>query len=81
MKSFMIILIKLYRAVLSPILPRACRYEPTCSQYMIDAIGAFGPIKGGAKGAWRIIRCNPFGGHGYDPAVPAKPTAQKEPHG
>ncbi|MEM6561044.1 MAG: membrane protein insertion efficiency factor YidD [Planctomycetota bacterium] len=45
-----------------------CRFTPTCSQYAIDALKKYGPIKGSLKAAWRIMRCNPFGGCGHDPA-------------
>ncbi|HQM18724.1 MAG TPA: membrane protein insertion efficiency factor YidD [Candidatus Paceibacterota bacterium] len=44
-----------------------CRFTPTCSEYGIQAIEKYGPIKGGFKSAWRIIRCNPFNKGGYDP--------------
>lgn len=44
-----------------------CRFTPTCSDYSIQAIKKYGPIKGAIKSAWRIIRCNPFNKGGYDP--------------
>jgi putative membrane protein insertion efficiency factor len=47
---------------------RVCRFEPTCSQYMIDAVVCFGLVKGVWAGTWRIVRCNPYGGLGDDPA-------------
>lgn len=56
-----------YRAAISPLLPPSCRYTPTCSQYAIEAIKKHGPIKGLLLAIWRILRCNPFGGSGYDP--------------
>ena len=56
-----------YRKVVSPIMPRVCRFEPTCSQYMIDAIRKKGPVVGVLKGLWRLLRCNPFVKGGYDP--------------
>lgn len=59
--------IKLYQYILSPILPNACRYTPTCSQYGIDAIRKHGVLKGIKLTILRIKRCNPFGGSGYDP--------------
>ncbi len=62
------LLIRFYQLFISPILPSACRYTPTCSQYAIDALRKYGPIKGSLKAAWRILRCNPWGGHGHDPA-------------
>ena len=57
-----------YRATLSPFIGKHCRFHPTCSQYMLDAVEKYGPYQGCAKGCWRVCRCNPFGGHGYDPA-------------
>lgn len=62
------LLIKIYQWCISPLLPSACRFTPTCSQYAIDALKKHGLIKGLAKTIWRIMRCNPFGGHGHDPA-------------
>lgn len=62
-----ILLIKLYQYLLSPLLPNACRYTPTCSQYSIEAIKKYGPLKGIWLGVKRISRCHPWGGSGYDP--------------
>jgi hypothetical protein len=45
-----------------------CRFHPTCSQYMLDAVAKHGPWKGFCKGLWRVCRCNPWGGSGHDPA-------------
>jgi len=56
-----------YRRLLSPVLPPACRFVPTCSEYGYEAIAKYGIIRGGALAARRILRCNPFGGSGYDP--------------
>jgi putative membrane protein insertion efficiency factor len=58
---------RLYQLLLSPLLPNACRYEPTCSQYGIEAVKKHGAIKGGYLTIRRILRCHPWGGHGYDP--------------
>jgi len=62
-----ILLIKGYRLIVSPYLPNSCRYNPTCSQYGIDAITKYGFIKGSWLTLKRILRCHPWGGHGYDP--------------
>lgn len=62
-----IVLVKIYQWIISPIFPQACRYTPTCSTYMIEAIKKRGPIVGIYLGVKRIIRCNPWGGHGHDP--------------
>ena len=62
-----IFLIKLYQWIISPWLGSQCRFTPTCSQYGIDALKKYGPIKGGWLLIKRIGRCNPWGGHGHDP--------------
>ena len=62
-----IILVKIYQWIISPIFPQSCRYTPTCSAYMIEAINKRGPFVGIYLGMKRIIRCNPWGGHGHDP--------------
>jgi uncharacterized protein len=58
-----------YKRWLSPMLPAACRYVPTCSEYAEQAIERFGLVRGGAMALWRLLRCHPFGGHGWDPVV------------
>lgn len=67
MKTVLILLVKIYQGVLSPYLPNACRYTPTCSQYMIEAITKHGALRGGWMGLKRFGRCHPWGGHGVDP--------------
>lgn len=67
MSRLFIYIINLYQALISPILPNACRYTPSCSSYAITAIEKFGFFKGSWLGIKRILRCNPWGGHGYDP--------------
>ena len=62
-----IIPIKLYQILLSPLLGQSCRYHPTCSQYAVEAIEKYGPIKGIWLGIKRISRCHPWGGSGHDP--------------
>lgn len=56
-----------YRYSISPLKPATCRYAPTCSEYAIEAIKKYGPLKGGWLAIKRISRCHPWGGHGYDP--------------
>jgi putative membrane protein insertion efficiency factor len=56
-----------YKMAVSPLLPAACRYEPTCSQYAVEAIKKYGVLKGVRLAAKRIARCHPWGGSGYDP--------------
>ncbi|MBL4648612.1 MAG: membrane protein insertion efficiency factor YidD [Aureispira sp.] len=62
-----IVVIRFYQLTISPILPASCRYTPTCSQYSLEAIKKYGPFKGGYLAFRRILRCNPWGGHGHDP--------------
>ena len=59
--------IRFYQRYISPLKPATCRFTPTCSQYAIQAISKHGPFKGLALAVWRILRCNPWGGSGYDP--------------
>ena len=72
----LIILIKFYQLILSPILGNNCRYLPTCSEYFIEAIKEFGLIKGCMLGAKRILSCHPIkmlgGGSGFDPVKKKK---------
>lgn len=63
----MVSAIKWYQKYISPNMKPHCRFYPTCSQYTIEAITKYGPIKGGLMGVWRILRCNPFCKGGYDP--------------
>ena len=56
-----------YKACISPLTPPSCRYTPTCSQYALEALRKHGPVKGLWLAFKRIIRCNPWGGSGYDP--------------
>lgn len=62
-----IALIKLYQWIISPLLGPKCRYTPSCSQYGIEALKKYGPVKGTWLTIKRISRCHPWGGHGYDP--------------
>jgi len=65
--KFFILLIRFYQLSISPLFPPSCRYTPSCSQYGIEAITKYGPLKGGWLALKRIISCNPWGGKGYDP--------------
>jgi len=62
-----VLLIRGYQVTLSPLLPSACRYQPTCSRYALDAVERYGALKGTWLGAKRIARCHPFHPGGYDP--------------
>lgn len=59
--------IYLYQRYISPMLPPSCRFTPTCSAYAVEALKKHGPIKGLLLAIWRTLRCNPWGGSGYDP--------------
>jgi uncharacterized protein len=65
--ALFLLLIKLYQYLISPILGQSCRFNPSCSQYGIEAIQKHGPFKGGWITLKRIARCNPWGSHGHDP--------------
>lgn len=73
MKTILIVLVRGYQVVISPVLHAitgplgGCRYTPTCSQFFIDAVRVHGAIKGSWLGVCRICRCHPWGGHGHDP--------------
>lgn len=71
LKIIFIFPIRVYQKLISPLLGPTCRYEPSCSHYMIGAINEWGIIKGIFLGLKRIGRCHPWGGHGHDP-VPKK---------
>jgi putative membrane protein insertion efficiency factor len=59
--------VRLYQRFVSPALPRRCKYEPTCSAYALEALRAYGPLRGSVLAAWRLLRCNPLSHGGYDP--------------
>ncbi|WP_417355798.1 membrane protein insertion efficiency factor YidD [Flavobacterium sp.] len=67
-----ILLVRFYQGAISPFLPSACRYTPTCSQYTIEALQTHGLFKGGWLSIKRIASCNPWGGRGYDPVPERK---------
>ncbi len=72
--------VRFYQGAISPHLPAACRYQPTCSQYAIDAVRIHGAAKGSLLAAKRLLRCHPWGGSGYDPVPPRedKTTGNKK---
>ena len=59
--------VRLYQVTLSPIIGQQCRFRPTCSNYFIQAVKLYGPVRGSIRGMGRILRCNPFNHGGYDP--------------
>jgi hypothetical protein len=56
-----------YQRLISPAIPRRCKYHPTCSRYALDAIREYGILRGAVLAAWRLLRCNPWSYGGYDP--------------
>lgn len=59
--------IVVYQRLISPAIPRRCKYEPTCSRYAVEAIREFGILRGLVLAGWRLLRCNPWSLGGYDP--------------
>ncbi len=64
--------IRLYQRVISPALPRTCKYHPSCSQYAIEALRRYGPFRGSVLAVWRVLRCNPWSHGGVDPVESQK---------
>jgi putative membrane protein insertion efficiency factor len=65
--AFLIAGVRFYQACLRPVLPSVCRFTPSCSEYFIEAVRKYGPLRGAWRGAHRICRCNPWTRGGYDP--------------
>ncbi|MFT4791230.1 MAG: putative membrane protein insertion efficiency factor [Arcticibacterium sp.] len=65
--SPLVLLIRIYQTLISPLTPPSCRYTPTCSAYSLEALKKYGIIKGAWLATKRILSCNPWGGHGHDP--------------
>ena len=72
MRTLLILLVRAYQVVLSPLFSGCCRFEPSCSNYMIEALQTHGALRGFCLGFRRLLRCHPFGEGGYDPVPPAK---------
>jgi hypothetical protein len=70
--------IAIYQRVISPALPRHCKYEPTCSRYAAEAVREHGLVRGAVLAAWRLLRCNPFSHGGFDPVSAQRVFARKE---
>lgn len=67
MRKTVIAILRLYKHFLSPLLPSACRFHPTCSEYMMDAVVKYGAARGVWLGTRRLLRCHPFHEGGFDP--------------
>ena len=70
-------LLRAYKWAISPLLPPACRYVPTCSEYAMEAVERYGAMRGGWMALVRVLRCHPLGSSGYDPVIR---TASAEKH-
>lgn len=66
-RRLLIALVRAYQIAISPFFPPSCRFTPTCSAYAIEALEKYGVLKGTILASWRLLRCNPWGGQGYDP--------------
>lgn len=62
-----VLMIRGYQAAIRPMLPAACRFTPTCSEYALEAVRRHGAVRGGRLAARRLLRCHPWGGTGHDP--------------
>ena len=71
--------LRAYKRLVSPFLPPACRFHPTCSEYAAQAIEAHGALKGSALAGGRLLRCNPWSAGGFDPVPPAPAPATAHP--
>lgn len=69
MNWIVLMLLRAYKWLVSPLLGPACRYVPSCSEYAMEAVARYGVLKGGLKAAWRLARCHPFAKGGFDPVV------------
>jgi uncharacterized protein len=68
-QNLVLALLRGYRWAVSPLLPPACRYVPSCSEYAMEAVERYGAIRGSAMAIWRVLRCHPFTRGGLDPVV------------
>jgi uncharacterized protein len=66
--------VRAYQLIVSPLFPPSCRYLPSCSDYAIEALERHGTLRGVSLALWRLARCHPWGGDGYDPVPRAEPT-------
>jgi putative membrane protein insertion efficiency factor len=66
-RFFLILGVRGYQTLVSPLMPKSCKFYPSCSQYAVDAIRQFGAARGSVLAAWRLLRCNPMSYGGYDP--------------
>jgi uncharacterized protein len=76
-RAYLLLMLRGYKAFLSPLLPTACRFVPTCSEYASEAIERYGAVRGGLIALWRLLRCHPFAAGGYDPVILTEKPAGK----
>jgi len=69
MKAVVQFVLRVYKWLISPMLPASCKYTPTCSEYAMEAVETYGVLRGGVMSVWRVLRCNPFAKGGFDPVV------------
>jgi putative membrane protein insertion efficiency factor len=74
-RNAVLALLRGYKRWISPLLPAACRFEPTCSEYARDAVELHGVWRGSRMTLWRLLRCQPFSRGGFDPVPPAESTS------
>jgi putative membrane protein insertion efficiency factor len=82
MRNVTAICLRFYKGAISPFLPVACRFVPSCSEYTAEAVAKHGLLRGSALGLWRLLRCNPFSRGGFDPVLAkeaARPAAAERP--
>lgn len=77
LRAVLIGLIRFYRKGISPWTPAACRFQPTCSAYALEAVERYGALKGGGLAVRRLLRCHPWGGSGFDPVPATGSPAQR----
>jgi putative membrane protein insertion efficiency factor len=66
-EAVVLALLRAYKLLISPLFTGCCRFHPSCADYMAEAVGVHGALRGVWLGVCRLVRCQPFGGHGYDP--------------
>ncbi len=72
MSKLLVVLIRVYQYLISPMLGQRCKYYPSCSNYAIEALRVHGTLRGAGLAAWRVLRCNPLSNGGVDPVPPRR---------
>jgi uncharacterized protein len=67
LRELVLLPVRLYRRIVSPVLPSRCKYHPSCSAYAVEAVRSYGVVRGTVLAGWRILRCNPWSHGGFDP--------------